>query len=108
YNIIIKYHKTYTVLSNIPIKRVLMYNKNMMMAHFITSVRPNYFVFVDIRANLSLISGPSESKINVNMWCRMHCAFAHKIVQNITLYLFRKWGRLNQFWQIIHIAIPDF
>ncbi|XP_025263435.1 aminopeptidase N-like isoform X2 [Camponotus floridanus] len=108
YNIIIKHHKNYTVLSNIPLQTIVMYDKDTMMAHFNTFVRPNYFVFVDNRANLSLISGPSESKINVNMWCRMHCAFAHKIVQNITLYLFRKWERLNKFWQINHIAIPDF
>jgi len=52
--------------------------------------------------------GPSKSIVRADMWCGMHCAFAHEIVQNITLYLFDKWNRLNKIWQINHIAIPDF
>jgi len=110
YNITIKRHQNYTVLSNtnIPIQIVEMNDKNMTISHFSTFVRPNYFVFVDNRTNLSLIPGRSESKVRVDMWCRMHCAFTHEIVQNITLYLFRKWGRLNKFWRINHVAIPDF
>jgi len=101
YNIIIEHHQNYSVLSNIPIQKMEMNDKNMtMITHFHTTfIRPNYFVFVK-RANLSLIhiSGPSESNVKVDMWCRMHCAFAHEIAQKITLYLFGKWKRLNESW----------
>jgi len=109
YNIIIEHYQNYSVLSNIPIQKMEMNDKNMtMITHFHTTfVRPNYFVFVN-RANLSLMPGPSESKVKVDMWCRMHCAFAHEIVQNISLYLFGKWKRLYKSWQINHVAIADF
>jgi len=109
YNIIIKHYQNYRVLSNMPIQKMEMNDGNMTVTHFHTTfVRPNYFVFLSNRTNISFMSGPSKSKVKIDMWCGMHCAFAHEIVQNITLYLFNKWKRLNKTWQINHVAIPDF
>jgi len=106
YDISIEYYPNYTVLSNIPIKtKEMNENKNMMMTYFsATLVNPNYFVFL---TNLILIPGTNES-VRVDMWCRMDCAFAHEFAENITLYLFYEWKRLNETWQINHIVIPNF
>ncbi|XP_025271107.1 aminopeptidase N-like [Camponotus floridanus] len=106
YNIIIE-HQYYKVLSNIPIQKNVM-KKNLMITHFHTFVRPKYFVFLANQTDIFFMPGSNHSKVRVDMWCGMHCAFAHQIVQNITLYLFDKWKRLNETWQINHVAIPDF
>jgi len=106
--IIIKHHQNYRVLSNMRIQKIEINDKNMTMTHFYTYLMPKYFVFLANRTNISFMPGPSQSIVNVDMWCGMHCAFAHKIVQNITLYLFDKWKRLYKNWQINHVAIPDF
>ncbi|EFN72344.1 hypothetical protein EAG_09479, partial [Camponotus floridanus] len=113
YNIIIEHHQYYKVLSNMPIQKiVIMKNvmkKNVMITYFhFTFVRPKYFVFLANQTDIFFMPGSNHSKVRVDMWCGMHCAFAHQIVQNITLYLFVKWKRLNETWQINHVAIPDF
>jgi len=42
------------------------------------------------------------------MWCTTYCASAHKVVKEITPYLFNKLNRLYKTWEINHVAIPDF
>jgi len=107
YNIIVEHYQNYTVLSNVPIQKIEMNDKNTTKTHFNTLVKPNYFVFLTNRTNLFLIPGTNAS-VRVNMWCRMHCEFAHKFAENITSYLFDKWKRLNKIWQINHVALPVF
>ncbi|XP_025261875.1 aminopeptidase N-like isoform X2 [Camponotus floridanus] len=108
YDIIVEHYQNYTVLSNERkmIEKIEMNDKNMTKTHFNTLVKPMYLLFLTNR-NFSLMPGTNES-VRVNMWCRMHCEFAHQFAENITLYVFDKWKRLNQTWEINHIALPDF
>ncbi|XP_025263099.1 aminopeptidase N isoform X2 [Camponotus floridanus] len=108
YDIIVEHYQNYTVLSNEPkmIEKIETNDKNMTKTHFNTLVKPMYLLFLTNR-NFSLMPGTNES-VRVNMWCRMHCEFAHQFAENITLYVFDKWKRLNQTWEINHIALPDF
>ncbi|XP_025262595.1 glutamyl aminopeptidase-like [Camponotus floridanus] len=108
YDIIVEHYQNYTVLSNKPIQeRIETNDKNMTKTHLHSLVKPIYLLFLANRNNFSLMRGTNES-IRVNMWCRMHCEFAHQFAENITSYLFDKWKRLNQTWEINHIALPDF
>ncbi|XP_025270742.1 aminopeptidase N-like isoform X2 [Camponotus floridanus] len=107
YDIIVEHYQNYTVLSNEPIRNIGANDKNMTKIQLHTFVKPIYLLFLSNRNNLFLMRGTNES-VRVNMWCRMHCEFAHKFAENITLYLFDKWKRLNKPWQIDHIVLPDF
>jgi len=105
FKISIKHDQNYTVLSNMPIQKVEINNKNMTMTHFDTTVgKPNYLLFL---TNLSLKSSINEN-VKINMWCKTNCVFAHEVAKNITPYLFNKLKRLNKTWEINHVAIPDF
>ncbi|EFN67635.1 hypothetical protein EAG_02996, partial [Camponotus floridanus] len=108
YDIIVEHYQNYTVLSNKPIQEGIETNdKNMTKTHLHSLVKPIYLLFLANRNNFSLMRGTNES-IRVNMWCRMHCEFAHQFAENITSCLFDKWKRLNQTCEINHIALPDF
>ncbi|XP_025266181.1 glutamyl aminopeptidase-like isoform X2 [Camponotus floridanus] len=106
YNIIIEHYQNYTVLLNPLIQTIERNDKNMTKTYFHTFIKPSYLLFIN-RINLSFMPGTNES-VRVNMWCRMHCEFAHQFAGNITTYLFDKWKRLNQTLEINHIALPDF
>ncbi|XP_025268471.1 aminopeptidase N-like [Camponotus floridanus] len=106
YNIIIEHYQNYKVLLSPLIQTTERNDKNMMKTYFYTFVKPIYLLFLN-RINLSFMPGTNES-VRVNMWCRMHCEFAHQFAENITTYMFDKWKRLNQTWEINHIALPDF
>ncbi|XP_025266750.1 aminopeptidase N-like [Camponotus floridanus] len=105
YNIIIE-HQNNTVLLNPLIQTKERNDKNMTKTYFHTFVKPIYLLFLN-RINLSFMHGTNKS-VRVNMWCRMHCEFAHQFAENITTYLFDKWKRLNKTLEINHIALPDF
>ncbi|XP_025267717.1 glutamyl aminopeptidase-like, partial [Camponotus floridanus] len=106
YNIIIEHYQNYKVLLSPLIQTTERNDKNMMKTYLYTFVKPIYLLFLN-RINLSFMPGTNES-VRVNMWCRMHCKFAHQFAKNITTYMFDKWKRLNQTWEINHIALPDF
>ncbi|XP_025264845.1 aminopeptidase N-like [Camponotus floridanus] len=105
YEIIVEDYENYTVFSNEPIQKIERNDKNMTLIH--TLVKPIYLLFLTNRNNLSRMPGTNKS-VRVNMWCRMHCEFAHQFAEHITSYLFDKWKRLNKTWEINHIALPDF
>ncbi|XP_025264829.1 aminopeptidase N-like [Camponotus floridanus] len=105
YEIIVEDYENYTVFSNEPIQKIERNDKNMTLIHAL--VKPIYLLFLTNRNNLSRMPGTNKS-VRVNMWCRMHCEFAHQFAEHITSYLFDKWTRLNKTWEINHIALPDF
>ncbi|XP_025271126.1 aminopeptidase N-like [Camponotus floridanus] len=105
YKIIVEDYENYTVFSNEPIQKIERNDKNMTLIHAL--VKPIYLLFLTNRNNLSRMPGTNKS-VRVNMWCRMHCEFAHQFAEHITSYLFDKWKRLNKTWEINHIALPDF
>jgi len=95
----------YAVLSHLPIQKVEINNKDMIIIHYETTLdMPKYLLFLN---NISFQSDIIKS-VKVNTACRTYCVLVHKVAKNITPYLFNKLKRLNKTWAINHVAILNF
>jgi len=95
----------YAVLSNIPIQKVDISDKNMMVVHFETTLdMPKYLLFLN---NIFFQFDVNEN-VKINTGCRTYCDLVHEVAKNITPYLFNKLKRLNKTWAINHVVIMDF
>ncbi|XP_025073060.1 aminopeptidase N-like [Pogonomyrmex barbatus] len=109
FNISVKHHQKYKVLSNMPLRDQYTDEDGMMWAHFnITPIMSTYLVAIV----LSEYDGVSNADETVNMWCKSSMTsqikFAHSFAEKFEQILIRYTNISRQVPKMDHVTIPSF
>ncbi|KAL6260340.1 hypothetical protein P5V15_007871 [Pogonomyrmex californicus] len=109
FNISVKHHQKYKVLSNMPLRDQYMDEDGMMWAHFnITPIMSTYLVAI-VLSEYDRVSNADET---VNIWCKSSMTsqieFAHSVAENVEQLLIQYTNISRQVPKMDHVTIPSF
>ncbi|KAG5326559.1 AMPN Aminopeptidase, partial [Acromyrmex heyeri] len=109
FNISVKHHQKYGVLSNMPIREQFLEQDGMMQTHFdITPIMSTYIVAI-VMSDFVRVPNANET---INMWCKSSLTskvkFAHSIAEKVVEFLIQYTNSSQKVPKMDHVLIPSF
>ncbi|KYN14166.1 Glutamyl aminopeptidase, partial [Trachymyrmex cornetzi] len=109
FNISVKHHQKYGVLSNMPIREQFLEQDSMMQTHFdITPIMSTYIVAI-VMSDFVRVPNANET---INMWCKSSLTskvkFAHSIAEKVVEFLIQYTNIFQKVPKMDHVLIPTF
>ncbi|KAG5322226.1 AMPN Aminopeptidase, partial [Pseudoatta argentina] len=109
FNISVKHHQKYGVLSNMPIREQFLEQDGMMQTHFdITPIMSTYIVAI-VMSDFVRVSNANET---INIWCKSSLTskvkFVHSIAEKVVEFLIQYTNSSQKIPKMDHVLISNF
>ncbi|XP_011688185.1 PREDICTED: thyrotropin-releasing hormone-degrading ectoenzyme-like [Wasmannia auropunctata] len=110
FDISVRHHQKYKVLSNMPIREEFLEQNSMMRTHFnITPVMSTYLVAIVISFNFVRVGNANET---INIWCRpsmiSQVRFAHSLIKKIVPLMVEYTNSSEKIPKTDYVVVQDY
>ncbi|XP_011701751.1 PREDICTED: aminopeptidase N-like isoform X2 [Wasmannia auropunctata] len=110
FDISITHHQKYKVLSNMPIRQIIVGQDSMVRTHFHTTpIMSTYVVAIVMMSNFTHV--PNEDG-TINMWCSSFLTsqvkFAHSIIEKVVPHLIEYTNSSKKIPKVDHVVIQNY